>query len=561
VQNWEQHDDLFRLLVESVQDYAIFLLDPTGRILTWNAGAERLKGYRADEIIGKHFSIFYPPAEARRGKPPYVLQAALEDGRWEEEGWRVRKDGSRFWANVVVTALIDKHGQHVGFAKVTRDLSERKLAEEERTRLLELERDARIRAEATLAQLQAVQTVTEAALAHLDLDALLASLLDRVSEALNVDTVAILLLYEDEQVLIPRAAKGIEEEEVKAGIRLPLGRGFAGRIAAERHPIVLDDVEHSDVLNPILREKRVKSLLGAPLIIEGRVLGVLHVGTLYFRHFTESDVQFLQIVADRVALAIDHANLYQAARLAREEAEDAARAVRLRDEFLSTAAHELKTPVTSLRGFAELLQRGVERGQALDPARAQRAILTINRQAQNLSRLVTQLLETSRLDVDRLALGREPEDLTGLVGRAVEQAQFQTDQHQVVFTAPPAAIGASIDAFRFEQVVTNLLDNAIKYSPDGGRIEVDLVQQAPGWARLSVRDEGIGIPLEQQEQIFERYYQAHAASHRSGLGLGLYLSRQIVERHGGRIWAEAAAGGGTRFVVELPVGVPQEARP
>jgi PAS domain S-box-containing protein len=546
--------------VESVQDYAIFLLDPTGRILTWNAGAERLKGYRADEIIGKHFSIFYPPAEARRGKPAYVLQAALEDGRWEEEGWRVRKDGSRFWANVVVTALIDKHGQHVGFAKVTRDLSERKLAEEERTRLLELERDARIRAEATLAQLQAVQTVTEAALAHLDLDALLASLLDRVSEALNVDTVAILLLHEDEQVLIPRAAKGIEEE-VEAGIRLPLGRGFAGRIAAERHPIVLDDVEHSDVLNPILREKRVKSLLGAPLIIEGRVLGVLHVGTLYFRHFTESDVQFLQIVADRVALAIDHANLYQAARLAREEAEDAARAVRLRDEFLSTAAHELKTPVTSLRGFAELLQRGVERGQALDPARAQRAILTINRQAQNLSRLVTQLLETSRLDVDRLALGSEPEDLTGLVRRAVEQAQFQTDQHQVVFTAPPAAIGASIDAFRFEQVVTNLLDNAIKYSPDGGRIEVDLVQQAPGWARLSVRDEGIGIPLEQQEQIFERYYQAHAASHRSGLGLGLYLSRQIVERHGGRIWAEAAAGGGTRFVVELPVGVPQEARP
>jgi PAS domain S-box-containing protein len=561
VQNWEQHDDLFRLLVESVQDYAIFLLDPTGRILTWNAGAERLKGYRADEIIGKHFSIFYPPAEARRGKPAYVLQAALEDGRWEEEGWRVRKDGSRFWASVVLTALIDKHGQHVGFAKVTRDLSERKQAEEERARLLELERDARVRAEATLAQLQAVQTVTEAALAHLDLDALLASLLDRVSEALNVDTVAILLLHEDEQVLIPRAAKGIEEEEVKAGIRLPLGRGFAGRIAAERHPIVLDDVEHSDVLNPILREKRVKSLLGAPLIIEGRVLGVLHVGTLYFRHFTESDVQFLQIVADRVALAIDHANLYQAARLAREEAEDAARAVRLRDEFLSTAAHELKTPVTSLRGFAELLQRGVERGQALDPARAQRAILTINRQAQNLSRLVTQLLETSRLDVDRLALGREPEDLTGLVGRAVEQAQFQTDQHQVVFTAPPAAIGASIDAFRFEQVVTNLLDNAIKYSPDGGRIEVDLVQQAPGWARLSVRDEGIGIPLEQQEQIFERYYQAHAASHRSGLGLGLYLSRQIVERHGGRIWAEAAAGGGTRFVVELPVGVPQEARP
>src|SRR5581483_9695853 len=133
-----QRDDLFRLLVESVRDYAIFLLDPTGHIRSWNEGAQRIKGYTADEIIGKHFSIFYPPAEIRRGKTEYELRVAIEDGRYEEEGWRIHKDGSRFWANVVITALFDSTGRHVGFAKVTRDLSERKRAEEERAVLLEL---------------------------------------------------------------------------------------------------------------------------------------------------------------------------------------------------------------------------------------------------------------------------------------------------------------------------------------------------------------------------------------------------------------------------------------
>ncbi|HLH26390.1 MAG TPA: ATP-binding protein [Chloroflexota bacterium] len=554
----ELESDLFRLLVEGVQDYAIFLLDPDGRVQSWNAGAQRIKGYRADEVIGKHFSIFYPPEEARRGKPAYALRTALEEGRWADEGWRIRSDGSRFWASVLITALRDGRGRHVGFAKVTRDLSERKRAEEERLRLLEMERGARTQAETALDQLRAIQTVTEAALAHLELDALLATLLDRVSEVLNVDTVAILLLNEDEQVLMPRAAKGIEEEVV-AGIPLPLGQGFAGRIAAERRPITVDDVEQSDVRNPILREKGVKSLLGAPLIVRGRVLGVLHVGTLYYRRFNANDVSFLQIVADRAALAIEHARLYEATRLAREEAEEAIRAVQLRDEFLSTAAHELKTPVTSLRGFAELLLRMSARGGALDSARFQRAVESIHHQAGNLSRLVTQLLEMSRLDGGHLELDRAPEDLARLVSRAVEQAQSQTERHTLTLDAPPE-LWAEVDAFRFEQVVANLLDNAIKYSPDGGHVEVELAQSRPGWVRLAVRDEGLGIPADRQSHIFERYYQAHAASHRSGLGLGLYLSRQIVERHGGRIWAESAEGRGSRFVVEVPARVVAEAR-
>jgi PAS domain S-box-containing protein len=124
--------ELFPLLVASVRDYAIFMLDPTGHVATWNAGAERIKGYAASEIVGRHFSVFYPDAEASSGKCEYELEMAARDGRFEDEGFRVRKDGTEFWANVVITAMRDASGELVGFAKVTRDLTERKRNEDDR---------------------------------------------------------------------------------------------------------------------------------------------------------------------------------------------------------------------------------------------------------------------------------------------------------------------------------------------------------------------------------------------------------------------------------------------
>ena len=161
-----------------------------------------------------------------------------------------------------------------------------------------------------------LQSVTDAALAHLRLDDLLAALLERTRQILEVDTCAILLLDEETNELVARAALGIEEE-VDQGVRVPVGGGFAGRIAAEKRPVILDDVDHAHVLNPLLREKGVKSMLGVPLVVEGEVRGVLHVGSLHFRAFDEAEVELLQLVADRAALAIEHARLFEAERAAR----------------------------------------------------------------------------------------------------------------------------------------------------------------------------------------------------------------------------------------------------
>lgn len=548
-----EQTDLFRLLVESVRDYAIFLLDPKGHIRSWNAGAQRIKGYRASDIIGKHFSIFYPPTDVRRGKPDYELRVAIEEGRYEEEGWRVRKDGTRFWASVVITALRAADETLVGFAKVTRDLTERKQSEEERARLLELEREARSNAELALERLRSIQQVTEAALAHLSLDDLLRELLERIGEILLVDVVAVLLTDAGGTRLVPVAVAGLADDlRATVGQGLPLGEGIVGAIASERRGVVLDDVRVDAASDPFLRTVDCSSLVGAPLGVEGRIFGVLLVGTRRHRRFVEADLDFLQIVADRVALAIDRARLYEAEQSARREAAEAGYAVRQRDEFLSVAAHELKTPVTSMRGLSEWLLRMADRGAQVTPEQQHRALVMIQRQAQNLSRLVTQLLEMSRLDANRLTLEFQEEDLTDLVRRAVDQAQTLTDKHQLILTAAPG-VHAEVDAFRFEQVVTNLLDNAMKYSPEGGDVEIDLSRPTPDLVRLTVRDHGIGIPPGREAAIFERFFQAHRNSHRSGLGLGLYLSQQIVREHGGRLVAEAASGGGSRFTVELPV--------
>ena len=543
-----EDEHLFRLLVDGVRDYAIFLLDPGGRIRSWNAGAERLKGYTAEEIIGRHFSIFYPPQDIRHGKPDYELRIATDEGRYEEEGWRLRKDGSRFWANVIITSLHAADGGLIGFAKITRDLTDRRRREDERASLLSMERTAREQAELALEQVRAIHSVTEAMVAPLTLDELLNAVLDRIVATLGVDTVAILLLDQAADVLVTRAAHGIEEE-VERGVRIPVGHGFAGRIASERTPIVLDEIERANVLNPILRDKGLQALLGVPLLVEGRVIGVLHVGSIGPRRFTAADTQFLQVVGDRVAHAIDRAQLFEEARTARQEADVAEAGVRARDEFLAVAAHELKTPLTSAKAAAQLLGRLFRQGGSLDAPQT-RALETVEQQIDRLARLVTQLLETVRIEADRMTLTPAVTDLVALSREVADQVTATTGRGFAI--AGPDAVHAEVDPLRMEQVIRNLADNAVKFSAPESVVEIAVSQPAPEIAAITVRDHGIGVAPAERSRLFERFYQAKSKA-RSGMGLGLYITRQIVERHGGTIFAEFPPDGGTRFVISLPI--------
>jgi signal transduction histidine kinase len=237
-------------------------------------------------------------------------------------------------------------------------------------------------------------------------------------------------------------------------------------------------------------------------------------------------------------------------RLRREIAERK-RAQEIRDEFLSVAAHELKTPLTSLRGFSQLLLGQMDEGRSPNPEHLQVALESIDRQSEKLARLVSQLLDISRLQAGRLELERRESDLVALLRGALRGAGSASERHALRLHAP-ASLPAVVDPLRLEQVVTNLLDNAIKYSPDGGAIEVRL-GAAPAHVQIVVSDQGIGVPPEHRAHIFDRYYQAHQERRLGGMGLGLYISRQIVELHGGTLHAEFPAKGGTRLVLRLPV--------
>lgn len=233
-------------------------------------------------------------------------------------------------------------------------------------------------------------------------------------------------------------------------------------------------------------------------------------------------------------------------------------ALRLREEFIAIAAHELRTPITSVLGQSQLAVRRIERRGSTDPRPIVQSLDVITRQAKRLSDLINQLLDVSRLETGKLAIDRQRTDLVPLVDEVVATARMLGERHSITSHIPPS-LEADVDALRLEQVLTNLVQNAVKYSPDGGSIEVGLRRATPDSIELSVRDHGIGIPPEKRAQVFERFYQAHQRGGQAGLGLGLYISREIVRMHGGEISAEFPEDGGTRFVVVFPqwADVPQ----
>lgn len=256
-----------------------------------------------------------------------------------------------------------------------------------------------------------------------------------------------------------------------------------------------------------------------------------------------------ELGAEWARLAVENARLYR----------ESQQATRARDEFISVASHELKTPITSLRGFAQLTLRQLEKSDGFDVQRVRRALEIIDQQSVRLAELVSQLLDISRIEGCRLSLNREITDVGGLIDSVVKIAGAKGTRHALNVRAPAGVLGL-VDPLRLEQVITNLIDNAIKYSPEGGAVEIEL--EADGdWISISVTDHGIGITPEHRQHIFDRYYQAHASHHYGGMGLGLYISREIVSLHGGQIRVESPDQGSTRFVVCLPARLTEGSLP
>jgi signal transduction histidine kinase len=394
---------------------------------------------------------------------------------------------------------------------------------------------SRVRRPDTADRLRRLQAVSDAALTHLSLDSLLEELLLRIRDALDADTAAFLLLDDIGEDLVARAAKGIEEE-VERGVRIPVGKGFAGRIAARREPVILDDVDHADVLNPLLREKGIKSMVGVPLITHDDLLGVLHVGTLVPRKFTDDDVYLLEIVAARAAVAISRS-------LAHEEV---VRLTQLQRDFVALAAHELRTPATTVYGLAATLAR-----RELPEDTAAELLETLYEQSERMSRLVEQLLDMSRLDAASIQVRPELVQLRAELEEIVKGHAPGQEENVAVETHGTEHVLA--DRMVLERVVGNLLTNALRHGAPP--VQVD-AQQTDTHLRIVVTDAGEGIDPQFVPHLFDRFRRGQSTrSPSSGSGLGLAIARAYARAHGGDLLYHHQAGGAL-FELVLPRTAP-----
>ncbi len=529
-------EQLFRLLVEGVRDYALIMLDGSGRVASWNQGAERLLGYRAEEILGQHLARFHTPEDRARGAPFRQLNLTAAEGRCEEETWWVRKDGSRFWGMDLLQTLHDETGALVGFAKLFRDISERKKAEDAQhflfqasTRLAEsLDYEATLRQVARLA----VPFLGDGCL----VDVVEEGQLPWRSAAAHVDPARARLLRELQRRSPPQApARSLPARVLRSG---------CSELRAEVVEADLATFSQEEEVLELLRALGPRSVMVVPLPGREGVQGTLtFLITESSRRFSAADLALAEELARRAATALDNAALFWRVQ----------EAVRARDEFLSIASHELRTPLTSMHLQMQSLMRTLHDGrQAPSRERLESKLEVVDRQERRLAKLVDRLLDISRLTAGRLELELEEVDLAALVRDVA--TRFEEDFRRAGSPLQVRAEGPVIglwDRMRLEEVVTNLLSNALKYG--GGKPVEVFLEARSDRIRLWVRDQGMGIALEDQERVFERF-QRVSDYRQGGLGLGLWIVRRILEAMGGCIHLESRPGAGATFTVELPRG-------
>lgn len=525
----------FRLLVESVKDHAIFMLDVEGRVLTWNAGAERLKGYAAGEVVGRHLSAFYPPEDVASGKPASELERAAREGRVEGQGWRLRKDGSRFFARVVITALRDAAGVLRGFAKVTNDVTESHLAAERALQVVN-EAGTILRTPGYRARLRVVARLAVPALADWCVVDVVEDdgALSRIA-AVHADPARGGLIRELEAIApAPDAPRG-------APLVLRTGEPLVVSDARDLTSVSWRDPAHLD----LLRRLDLRSFACLPITIGDRTVGAISFCSSVAARYHERDLPWLRAFARTAASALENALLFEQAERAARAAQEA---VALRDAFLSVAAHELRTPLNTLQlqvdGFLRVAERTAD-------ARGMERLRRMRTQIGRLAGLISTLLDISRIAAGRLALEPTEFDLCALVRELVDRDDEQVRNMGCELRVElPGPVVGRWDRLRLDQTITNLLGNALKFG--AGRPVRIAVEAVGDRARLLVEDQGVGIAPEDQERIFQRLERAVSARNFGGLGLGLWIVRQIVEAHAGTVRVESEPGQGARFTVELP---------
>ena len=532
----QNDDDRLGFIVEAVPAL-IGYVDSTERYRFANGAYELWFGRPVRDVVGRHlrevlgesvYSVIAPHVRAALAGREATFEATL--------AYRDRMRSVR--ATYVPDVAAD--GRVLGFVAHVTDISELKQVEQEREGLRrnadELARVARI--------------LTES----LDVTDVAQHIADSILPLFRAQSSVVRLLQPD-GALACVAIAGKWLENFRPGYLLGPGVGLVGRAIAERRPLWTSDIldEPSVVLPADFRRglagAGVRAVLAVPLQVKGEVIGAMSTAHPEVRTFSQPEVDLLQAFADQAALAMRTVQLFAREQAARAEAEAANRA---KDEFLALLAHELRNPLAPIVTAAALLRRP---GPA--PALVQRSAGIVERQARNLARLLDDLLDVSRITRGRIELRWQTVAVADAVGRAVEAVRPLVDerQHTLTVAVPPTPLVVEADPTRLEQIIVNVLNNAVKYTPAGGRIHVEAAEQA-GQVVLRVRDSGVGISAEMLPRIFDLFAQGdQSLAHSSGgLGVGLTLVRRLVELHGGRVQVNSEGPGlGSEFTIQLPL--------
>ncbi len=406
------------------------------------------------------------------------------------------------------------------------------------------------------AQLAALLDIVQASTSTLDLSEVGRRLIERALVTTRMELGG--LWRAEQQMLVCIAQHGYREPFTTQRMTIPLAESrVSAQVMRTGQPVYGSTAMLLGIERALAQDAQTVVVL--PLLHRGVALGVLHLGTQQTRQI-DMELPFLSAIANAAAGAVQNAYLFEQAEQQRRLLEHLDQE---REEFISIIAHELKNPLASIKGYAGLLQRRAKK----DPAgqSALKGLDVIEQQANRMSMLLDQLRDVSQIGADRFTIEPAPLDLAALTQRIVTDMQATTTDHVVQLVVRDEPLMTLGDEFRMAQVLGNLIGNAIKYSPDGGEVDVVVERNedppfrpqdanALEWATVTVQDQGIGIPQEGQQRLFERFFRAPNAKGKvSGMGLGLYITREIVARHGGYLWLESEENQGSLFGVALPL--------
>jgi len=536
-------DQRFGLLVDAVKDYAIFLLDAEGYVLTWNVGAERIKGYRAKEIIGKHFSTFYTQDMRDRKHPEYELEVAEKEGRYEEEGIRLRKDGSEFWASVTITAIKDESGRVTSYAKITRDITERKTHEEQ---LRESEERMRL----------LIEAVKDYAIFMVDVKGNVASWNTGAERLTGYNAQEIIgqhlsIFYPPEALargypdveLIAAQENGRYEEE---GIRIKKG-------GAEYWSNV--------TLTPLHDEHgRHRGFAKVTRDITERKLAedALKKAHQDLEHKVQQRTTELLGAVERLQREIDERKIVEKELVKAKEAAYASNDAK--NSFLANMSHEIRTPLGAILGFSDLLLQH-------DVNESDRTLYlkTLRRNGYLLLTIINDVLDLSKVESGTFQIDKSHIELNEFLGEIMASMSLKANEKGLSITieadgAIPRVI--ETDPIRLKQIIFNVVGNAVKFT-ESGRVAIVLKEltQIRGSSKLAIDviDTGAGISADNANKLFEPFVQVDASLTRrhGGTGLGLAISRRLAQALGGDvILSESTLGKGSTFTIIVDSGTP-----